>query len=59
MVKRRLLVTQSTEITQADWVTHSAWLHLVTRGVPGTERDRAFVNSLVMTEKFALENKLK
>lgn len=55
MVKGRLLVTQNPEITQADWVTYSG---LVIRGVPGTERDRAFVNSLVMTEKFALENKL-
>lgn len=37
VVKRRLLVTQSTEMTQADWVTHSAQLHEVCQGQKETE----------------------
>lgn len=37
MVKRRLLVKQNAEITQADWVTHLAWLHEVCQGQKETE----------------------
>lgn len=56
VLKRRLRVTQNTEITWADWVTAPS---SVTRGVPGTERAGAFADAVVMTENLALENKLK